>query len=78
MNIDLRKKKLIHWIDGLNDEKVVKRLETLQNMSKEWHEALTGKELKLIDAGIAAIEADQIHSHQEVMEAAVAYLKKGK
>jgi len=78
MNIELRKKKLINWIGELHDDKTIKRLETLQNASDEWPETLSDIEIKLIDAGIAAIDAGEVHAHQMVMEEAIAYLKKAK
>ena len=78
MNIELRKQKLISWIGGLHDDQAVKRLEIMQKMSNAWQEDLTETEKTLIDAGLAAIEAGQVHLHHKVMEEAADYLKKVK
>jgi len=78
MNIELRKKNLIGWINGLEDENTVKRLEMFKNIANEWHETLSDNEKKLIDEGMAAVEAGEVHSHFAVMEEAVEYLKKKK
>lgn|GEM_PF-2005753 len=74
MNVETRKLNLINWISGLNDDKLVKRLEAIKDNVDEWTIEISDKEKKLLDLAEKDIEQGNLIPHGRVMEELAEYL----
>ena len=68
MNIETRKYKLINWIDNLEDESLLDRLEMIYQYSKNNEIKITDKEKKSVEKGLKSIERGEIFSNISVVE----------
>jgi uncharacterized protein with HEPN domain len=68
MNIETRKYKLINWIDNLEDESILDRLELIYQYTKNTKSKVTEKEKKAVEKGLKSIEKGEIYSHESIVE----------
>lgn len=68
MNIETRKYKLINWIDNLENESLLDRLEMIYQYSKNIRMKVTDKEKKAVERGLKSIEKGEIYSNESVVE----------
>ncbi|HET8809554.1 MAG TPA: hypothetical protein VFM65_04740 [Flavobacteriaceae bacterium] len=69
MDIQLEKYKLLEWLIGLKDERIITKIKTIRetSVSSEWTNAISEKEKTLIMKGLKDIEQGNVHTHEEVM-----------
>jgi hypothetical protein len=57
MNIAVKKIELIEWITRLEDEKLIKKIESLRKEAEaDWWDTLTAEQQEDIEAGIVDLE----------------------
>ncbi len=66
MNIETRKISLINWLSRLSDEKLISKIESLQQQETDWWNTISEDERKAIDEGIAQLERGEYYTHEEV------------
>jgi hypothetical protein len=71
MDIAVKKVELIEWLAGLQDEKLIQRIETLKKGSiKELYEQRMPKSMPELEAKLVRSEKNikegKVHSHKEV------------
>jgi len=74
MNMESRKQHLIAWIASVNDDSLLKRLETIKKNGPEWAVEISDTEKKMLELAEKDIEAGHFHSHSQVMEEMAEYL----
>ncbi|MBI9067353.1 MAG: hypothetical protein JEZ09_08675 [Salinivirgaceae bacterium] len=67
MNIETRKVSIINWITRLSDEKILSKIEKLQNTEPDWWDLISNEEKSEIEQGLAEIERGETKTHDEVM-----------
>lgn len=67
MNIEARKVSVISWITHLSDEKILSKIESLQNNELDWWDLISNEEKSEIEQGLAEIERGETKTHEEVM-----------
>lgn len=75
MNTSARKERLIHWIQDLEDETTLERLEMVYNIGSEWSNIVSPFEKEQIQKGLKDMKAGRVHSHSEVRESIASYIK---
>ena len=69
MGIQADKLKLIEWLAGVNDDKIIKQFKALQRFNQEkTNKTLTTEQKSAIDQGLKSIEEGKVHTHESVME----------
>lgn len=68
MNIETRKVSIINWITRLNDEKILSKIESIQQSEPDWWDMISDKEKSEIAQGLNEIEKGELLTHDEVME----------
>ena len=76
MNIETRKQNLIQWISDINDDSLVKRLETIRSNGDEWAIEISDEEKKILQLTEMDIEEGNFIPHAQVMEELAGYLVK--
>jgi predicted transcriptional regulator len=67
MNLKAEKKKLIEWINSLDDETTIEKIKLVRDTSDdEWKSGLSSLEIEAIEEGLADIEAGRTTPHEEV------------
>lgn len=67
MDIKQEKKKLVEWLDTIDDEATIERLKLVKDMSDhDWKLGLSTLEIEAIEEGLADIEAGRTIPHEEV------------
>jgi hypothetical protein len=70
MDITHNKLKLIEWLAGIDDIRIIKQIEVLKNLSSEnEHQSISIAEKSAIDKGLKSIEEGNVHSDDSVKEA---------
>lgn len=69
MDIQAEKIRLIEWLAGLNDPRIIKELITLKkNKEADWWDEISEEEQKEIQVGVAQADNGEVKSHESVME----------
>jgi hypothetical protein len=67
MNLKAEKKKLIEWINSLDDETTIEKIKLVRDTSDDdWKSGLSSLEIEAIEEGLADIEAGRTTPHEEV------------
>ncbi len=67
MNLKAEKKKLIDWIEALDDETTIEKIKLVKDSTDEdWKAELSAAEIEAIEEGLADIEAGRVIPHEEV------------
>ena len=67
MNIETRKVSIISWIANINDERVLSKIEDIQDSEPDWWDLISNEEKSEIEQGLAEIERGETVTHEEVM-----------
>lgn len=68
MDIQAEKLRLIEWLAGLNDVKILNEIITLKEKKEEdWWGRISAEERSEIEEGLAQAERGEVISHAEVM-----------
>lgn len=67
-NIELRKKNLLNWLNSLNDESIIVRLEQVKQENIDWWDLIGAKEKAAIEEGIAQLDKGEYISHNEMRD----------
>ncbi|MDE0560951.1 hypothetical protein OU792_13205 [Algoriphagus sp. NF] len=68
MDIALEKIKLIEWLAGLEDVRILKELIALkENSGQDWWENLSNEEREEIEIGMNQAEGGDLTKHKDVM-----------
>lgn len=63
MDITVEKQNILHWIENLNDEKIIEKILDLKQETE-----ISDFENQIIQKGLKDIELGKVSSHKEVME----------
>lgn len=67
MDLKTEKKKLIDWLQTIEDEATIERLKLVKDAADEdWKANLSTQEIEAIEEGLADIEAGRVTPHEEV------------
>jgi hypothetical protein len=68
MNIAIKKIELIEWLTRLQDEKLIKKVESLRKEAEsDWWDTLTAEQQEDIAAGITDLEAGRKKDFKKVL-----------
>jgi len=74
MDLEIRKKQLLEWINGLNDEDSINRLELLRDSGyDEVDEGVIEIQRKIIENGLDDLKNGRTVPHEAVMKKVNAY-----
>lgn len=69
MDIQAEKIRLIEWLAGLNDPRIIKELITIKkNKEADWWDEISEEEKKEIQVGVSQADNGEVKSHEIVME----------
>lgn len=69
MDIQLEKYKLLEWLIGLKDERIISKIKELKIKNEsDWSQDISETEKLFIKAGLKDIEEGNTFSHDQVME----------
>jgi hypothetical protein len=77
MNIQAEKLRLIEWIAGIQDEKVIKKLVSLQKdtvSDSDWWDEISDFERKAINKGLQDIKEGKVHPNSKAKKLYEKYL----
>ncbi|MEX2564507.1 MAG: hypothetical protein WD431_01035 [Cyclobacteriaceae bacterium] len=68
MDIQTEKLRLIEWLAGLNDTKIINEFISLKKRKEEdWWERISAEERSEIEEGLAQADKGEVVPHKEVM-----------
>ena len=68
MNIAVKKIELIEWLTGLQDEKLIKKVEGLRKEAEaDWWDTLTAEQQEDIEAGVVDLETGRKKNFKKVL-----------
>ena len=68
MDIQTEKLRLIEWLAGLNDTKIINEFLSLKKKKEEdWWERISAEERSEIEEGLAQADKGEVVPHKEVM-----------
>ncbi|MGV8815175.1 MAG: hypothetical protein ACOH2D_13810 [Gelidibacter sp.] len=69
MDIQLEKYKLLEWLIGLKDERIISKIIEVKNENDDsWSDEISEDEKIFIKAGLKDLENGNTFSHEQVME----------
>lgn len=68
MNFETRKLNVINWLLHLEDEKTLKKIETMLRSDKDWWDDISETEKEAIREGIAELDRGEGIPHKQVMQ----------
>lgn len=68
MDLAVKKIELIEWLTRLQDEKLIKKVESLRKEAEaDWWDTLTAEQQEDIEAGVADLEAGRKKDFKKVL-----------
>lgn len=67
MNVETRKVSIISWITHLNDERILSKIEGLQQAEPDWWDLISNEEKLEIEQGLSEVERGETKTYEEVM-----------
>ncbi len=69
MDIQAEKLRLIEWLAGINDYRIIKQFKALKKSNQEQIDTpLTSAEKSAIDQGLKSIADGKVHTHESVIK----------
>ena len=66
MNIEARKINLINWISSIQDDRLIDKLEKIQQEKEDWWDSISENDKRAINEGIDQLDRGEYLTHEQV------------